>query len=206
MAQLGEVPHDSYYGTVDATPLFIILLSELLHWTGDWVFVSELRDSLLLALEWVRRHGDLNGDGFIEYKSRSARGIRNQGWKDSINSVCWQDGSLVEPPIALVEAQGYAYDARVRAAELLNGLGDTALAQQLLEEAAELKDRFEKRFWLEEKMYLAQALDSQGKPIPAVTSNAGHCLWSGIVHPTKAERIVRRLMSEDMLSGWGIRL
>lgn len=205
MAQMGEVPHDSYYGTVDATPLFIILLSELLRWTGDWNFVAELRGSLLLALEWVRRHGDLNGDGFLEYKSRSSRGIRNQGWKDSMNSICWRDGTLVEPPIALVEAQGYAYDARVRAAELLEGLGDTALAQQLLDEASELKKKFESRFWMDEEGYLALALDSQGKPVQVVTSNAGHCLWSGIIPPGKADRVVHRLMSEDMLSGWGVR-
>lgn len=205
MAQMGEVPHDAYYGTVDATPLFIILLSELLRWTGDWGFVAELRTPLLLAIEWVRRYGDLNGDGFLEYKSRSARGIRNQGWKDSINSICWRDGSPAEAPIALVEAQGYAYDARIRAAELLNGLGDTALAQQLLDEAAKLKEQFESRFWLDEEDFLALALDYRGKPIPAVTSNAGHCLWSGIVSPDKADRVARRLMSSDMISGWGIR-
>lgn len=205
MAQMGEVPHDSYYGTVDATPLFVILLSELLRWTGDWSFVAELRDPLHLAMEWVRRYGDLNGDGFLEYKSRSSRGIRNQGWKDSVNSVCWRDGSLVEPPVALVEAQGYAYDARIRAAELLAGLGDTKLADELLMEAAELKERFQNRFWLEEEQFFAQALDAHGRPVPVVTSNVGHCLWSGIVAPDKADKVVRRLMAEDMLSGWGIR-
>ncbi len=205
MAQLGEVPHDSYYGSVDATPLFVILLSEFLRWTGDWGFVAELRDELHLALEWVRRHGDLNGDGFLEYKSRSSRGIRNQGWKDSANSVCWRDGGLVEPPIALVEVQGYSYDARIRSAELLAGLGEAELAAELLREAAELKERFESHFWLESEEYFAQALDARGDAVPVVTSNVGHCLWSGIVSPEKAHRVVKRLMAEDMLSGWGIR-
>ncbi|MGE5619607.1 MAG: glycogen debranching N-terminal domain-containing protein [Sphingomonadaceae bacterium] len=205
MAQLGEVPHDSYYGTVDATPLFLILLSELVRWTGDWSLVAELREPMERALEWVRRHGDLNGDGFIEYKSRSERGIRNQGWKDSANSVCWRDGTPVEPPIALVEVQGYAYDARVRVAELLAGLGEASRAEELLAEAAALKARFEERFWLEEEQYLAQALDVGGRAVPVVTSNPGHCLWSGVLSVDKASLVVKRLMAADMLSGWGIR-
>lgn len=205
MAQMGEIPHDTYYGSVDATPLFLVLLSELVRWTGDWTLVAELRGSIYRALEWIRRHGDQSGDGFLEYQTRSSRGIRNQGWKDSLNSVCWRDGSLVEPPIGLVEAQGYSYDARVRMAELLAGIGEEELPRQLLQEAAELRRSFEARFWLESEQFLAQALDRDGKPVPVVTSNAGHCLWSGILSPEKAAAIVRRLLAEDMLSGWGIR-
>ncbi|MHB0868256.1 MAG: amylo-alpha-1,6-glucosidase [Chloroflexota bacterium] len=205
MAQLGEVPHDSYYGTVDATPLFLVLLSELVKWTGDWNLVAELQEPVERALEWVRRHGDLNGDGFVEYRSRSSRGIRNQGWKDSINSVCRRNGELVEPPIALVEVQGYAYDARVRVAELLAEMGQMERAEELQAEAAALRERFEARFWLEEEQYLAQALDVGGRAVPVVTSNPGHCLWSGILSPDKASRVVKRLLAEDMLSGWGIR-
>jgi glycogen debranching enzyme len=205
MARMGEVPHQSYYGTVDATPLFLVLLSELVRWTGDWNLVSELRDNIYRALEWIRVHGDLKGDGFLWYKSRSSRGVRNQGWKDSVNSVVWRDGSLVEPPIAVAEAQGYAYDARIRAAELLSGLGDDQLAGELRREAVELKERFNRLFWLEDERFFAQALDANGSPVPAVTSNPGHCLWSGIVSADRAEQVVRRLTSADMLSGWGIR-
>ena len=163
------------------------------------------RTTCTAALEWIRKHGDLNGDGFLEYKSRSSRGVRNQGWKDSINSVAWRDGTLVEPPIAVVEAQGYAYDARLRAAELLAGMGDDDLAEELRQEAARLQEVFEQRFWLEDEQYFAQALDASGKPVPAVTSSPGHCLWSGILSPEKAGKVVRRLMAPDMLSGWGIR-
>jgi len=205
MAQMGEVPHDSYYGTVDATPLFLILLGELVKWTGNWALVNELREPLERALEWVRKYGDLNGDGFLEYKSRSSRGIRNQGWKDSANAVCFRDGSQAEPPIALAEAQGYAYDARMRVAELLAEMGEDERARLLLQEAEELRERFDRRFWLEEEQYYALALDACGKPVPVVTSNPGHCLWSGLLSPDRAGQVVRRLMSKDMLSGWGIR-
>lgn len=205
LSQMGEVPHDSYYGTVDATPLFLILLSELVKWTGDWNFVAELKEPVAMALEWVRRHGDLNGDGFLEYQSRSSRGLRNQGWKDSANAVCWRDGELAETPIAPVEAQGYGYDARVRAAELMAEMGERGLAEELLAEAAALREQFERRFWIEEEQFFAQALDSCGKAVPVVTSNPGHCLWSGLLSPEKADKVVRRLMAEDMDSGWGIR-
>lgn len=205
MAQLGEVPHDPYYGTVDATPLFLVLLSELVRWTGDLSLVGELRDNVDRALGWIRRHGDLNGDGFLEYNSRSSLGIRNQGWKDSPDSLRWRDGRFVEPPVALVEVQGYAYDARMRMAELLTVVGDGSRAEQLRREAAELKARFEARFWVESEQFLAQALDAHGEPIPSVTSNPGHCLWSGILSEDKAARLVQRLMAPDMLSGWGIR-
>lgn len=205
MARLGEVPHEAYYGTVDATPLFVILLSELVRWTGDWGLVSELRPNLHRALEWIRKNGDRNQDRFLEYRSRSSRGVRNQGWKDSEGSVMWPDGALAEPPIAVVEAQGYAYDARVRAAELLSGLGDHQYAGELRAEAAQLKIDFERRFWLREEQFFGQALDASGKLVPAVTSNPGHCLWTGIISAGKAESVIRRLMSPDMLSGWGIR-
>jgi glycogen debranching enzyme len=205
MAQLGEVPHDSYYGTVDATPLFLVLLSELVRWTGNWGLVNELREPMERALEWVRKHGDLNGDGFLSYKSRSTRGIRNQGWKDSANSICFRDGRQAEPPIALAEAQGYAYDARVRVAELLAQMGETDRAEELLREAEALRAEFDRRFWLEDEQYYALALDSCSKAVPVVTSNPGHCLWSGILYPERANRVVHRLMSEDLLSGWGIR-
>ncbi len=205
MARTGQVPHDSYYGTVDATPLFLILLTEYVRWTEDWSLVAELRDPMMRALEWVRCRGGLDGDGFLEYRSRSTRGIRNQGWKDSPNSVVWRDGTLVEPPIALVEVQGYGYDARIRVAGLLRGLGEDDLAQQLLEEADRLRERFERKFWMEGEGYYAQALDAKGRPVPSITSNVGHCLWSGIVSPDRARRVVGRLMAGDMLTGWGIR-
>jgi len=205
LAQTGDVPHDSYYGTVDATPLFLILLSELVRWTGDWDLVAEMREPMMRALDWLRRWGDLNGDGFLEYRSRSPRGLRNQGWKDSANAVCWRDGQPVEPPIALVEVQGYGYDARIRSAELLSELGDEALASELLAEAARLKEQFERRFWLDGEEFLAMALDGHGQPVPVVASNPGHCLWSGILSSEKAEAVARRLVAEDMDSGWGIR-
>src|SRR5690606_7513418 len=127
-----------------------ILMSELVKWTGDWDLVSELRGNLYRALEWIRKNGDRNQDLFLEYKSRSSRGVRNQGWKDSGDSVVWPDGTPAEPPIAVVEAQGYAYDARIRAAELLSGLGDERYAEELRREAAQLKVDFERRFWMED--------------------------------------------------------
>ncbi|HEX2988906.1 MAG TPA: amylo-alpha-1,6-glucosidase, partial [Chloroflexota bacterium] len=173
--------------------------------TGDLRLVEELREPMHMALEWVRRHGDINGDGFLEYQSRSSRGLRNQGWKDSANAVCWRDGEVVETPIAPVEAQGYGYDARVRVAELLAATGEGDLAAELLAEAAVLKEQFERSFWLQEERFLAQALDSCGKAVPVVTSNPGHCLWSGILSTEKADGVVRRLMAGDMDSGWGIR-
>ncbi len=202
-----EKPHSPYYGTVDATPLFLILLSEFYCWTADRALVQELKENALRALEWIDEYGDLDGDGYIEYKTRSREGLRNQGWKDSGDAVLFSNGELAEPPIALCEAQGYVYDAKLRTAELAEEVWkDSKLAVRLRREAEELKRRFNRDFWSEERGgYFAMALDREKRKVDSLTSNIGHLLWSGIVEKEKAEAVVRQLMSDALYSGWGVR-
>jgi glycogen debranching enzyme len=200
-----NIPKMPYYGTIDATPLFIILLSETFRWTGRKDLLEELKEPLLLAVDWIGKYGDLDGDGYIEYKQSAAKGLSNQGWKDSYDSVRFADGSFAEPPIALCEVQGYVYDAKMRAAELIDVLDEKDRSQKLIQEARELKIRFNQDFWLEEKGYFAEALDGQKRPVDSITSNAGHLLWSGIVEEEKAVFVKDRLLAPDMFSGWGIR-
>jgi glycogen debranching enzyme len=202
-----DKPHSPYYGTVDATPLFLILLSEVYRWTADRKIVEELKGNALRALEWIDRYGDLDDDGYVEYKTRSREGLRNQGWKDSGDSILFSDGRLAEPPIALCEVQGYVYDAKLRTAELADeAWDDRGLAERLRSEAAELKQRFNRDFWIEERGgYFALALDADKKKVDSLTSNIGHLLWSGIVDDDKVDTIVRQLMSDALYSGWGVR-
>lgn len=205
MAALREVPQTPYYGSVDSTPLFVFLLTELLRWTDDQSFARELLPNLEAALEWIRTYGDVDGDGLVEYQSHSARGIRNQGWKDSHDSVSFPDGQPAETPIAMAEVQGYCYGAEARMAEVYQRWGDFDRAEQLRQSAATRKRRFEETFWMESQGFYAEALDSHKTPIPAVTSNPGHCLLMGMLDGPRADATVERLMQSDMLCGWGVR-
>jgi glycogen debranching enzyme len=205
MASLGEIPHTPYYGSVDSTPLFIMLFVEAMRWTADDQLYDDLLPHIKRALEWIDNHGDLDGDGFVEYECKSRWGLRNQGWKDSYNSVQFPDGRLPEPPIALVEVQAYVYAAKMGMAELLMSRGETDTGVRLAAEAHVLKGRFNRDFWIEDTGFYAQALDGSNRQVSSISSNVGHALYCGIVDEDKAERVVARLMAPDMLCGWGIR-
>jgi glycogen debranching enzyme len=197
-----------YYGTVDATPLYLILLSEFWRWTDDGRSVTELRDPALRALEWIDRYGDHDGDGFVEYHRRASIGPLNQCWKDSDEAIAFADGRLASGAIAAAEVQGYVYDAKVRCAELAREVWrDRELAERLEREAAELKERFNDAFWCERggKWIYALALDGEKNRVDSLCSNIGHLLWSGIVAEERAAVIVDLLMAEELWSGWGVR-
>jgi glycogen debranching enzyme len=197
----------AYYGTVDATPLYLILLSEVWRWTDDAALVRSLRQPAMRALSWIDDYGDLDGDGFVEFHKRSPRGLDNQSWKDSGDSQRFSDGRFAETPIAPCEVQGYVYDAKLRCAELARAVWrDHELAERLEREAAELARRFDEAFWIEERGgYYALGLDREKKPIDSLCSNIGHLLWSGIVPPERVDALVDRLMGEELWSGWGVR-
>jgi glycogen debranching enzyme len=196
-----------YYGTVDATPLYLVLLSEVWRWTGDSALVSDLREPAMRALGWIDEYGDGDGDGFVEYQRRSQRGLVNQSWKDSGDSQRFHDGRLAETPIAPCEVQGYVYDAKRRTAELARDVwGDEELAARLDSQAEELQRRFDEAFWCEERGgYYALALDGEKQRVDSLTSNIGHLLWSGIVPRGRADAIVDQLMGDELWSGWGVR-
>ncbi len=201
-----EIFRFPYYGSVDATPLFLILLSETWKWTGDDGFAQELREAAGRALDWIHT-ADQDGDGYVEYIKRAERGLTTQGWKDSADSIMYADGRIATPPIALVEVQAYTYDAKMRTAELAEEVWhDRALAQQLEGEARDLKDRFNRDFWIPRRggMY-AMALDANHRPVDALASNFGHALWCGIVPENRAARCAKLLLSPRLFSGWGIR-
>jgi glycogen debranching enzyme len=212
LAHLHQVPHTPYYGSVDATPLFLVLLVELLDWTGDVDLLTELWPHVEAALEWIDRYGDQDGDGFVEYaehaperKYNRSWGVRNQGWKDSAESLMSAAGRPAKLPAALVEVQGYVHQAKAGLARWCRRTGRTTLAQRLEEEVLVLRKRFNDRFWMPGAQYFAQALDGDKQQVPSLTSNPGHCLWSAIVEPQKAERVVARLTSPELFSGWGVR-
>jgi glycogen debranching enzyme len=205
MARLGEVPFGRYYGSVDATPLFVVLAGAYFDRTCDRAFVERLWPHVERALEWIDRDGDRDGDLFVEYARHSASGLVHQGWKDSQDSVFHDDGSLADPPIALCEVQAYVYDARRRAAALADALSHGARAGQLRRQAEALRKAFEERFWCESESTYALALDGQKRPCRVRTSNAGHCLFGGIASPDRARRVGEQLVGGDMFSGWGIR-
>jgi len=206
LTMLGERPHSPYYGTHDATPLFLILLDEYERWAGDPDFVRSLQPTAIKALEWIERYGDPDGDGYLEYQTRSKEGLVNQCWKDSWNSILFHDGRVARGPIATCEIQGYAYDARVRLARLAREVwGDAALADRLDRDAAALRERFNRDYWIEERGQYALALDGDKRQVDAMSSNVGHLLWSGIVPEDRAATLVTRLMSAEMFTGWGIR-
>jgi glycogen debranching enzyme len=197
----------SYYGTVDATPLYLVLLSEVWRWTGDEAFIRSLQEPALRALEWIDRWGDRDGDGFVEYERRSGHGLVNQSWKDSGDSQRFHDGRFAETPIAPAEVQGYVYDAKRRLAEVARDVWrDRALADRLQAEAKVLRDRFDDAFWVEERGgFYALALDRDKNRVDSMCSNMGHLLWSGIVHPHRVEPVVDALMGDALWSGWGVR-
>ncbi|MCA1831799.1 MAG: glycogen debranching N-terminal domain-containing protein [Actinomycetota bacterium] len=205
MAAAGEIPHTPYFGSVDSTPLWLILLSYAYQWTDDLESVKALWPNALAALEWIDRYGDRDGDGYVEYVKRAPRGLDNQGWKDSHDAVVYPDRTKAPPPIALVEVQGYVYDAKRRMGWLARALGDEELAVRLDREAEDLKERFNRDFWMEKESYYGLALDGDKKLVTTITSNPGHCLWSGIVDVENAGRVARKLMGAALSSGWGIR-
>jgi glycogen debranching enzyme len=196
-----------YYGTVDATPLYLILLSEVWRWTDDAALVRDLKVPALRALEWIDRYGDRDGDGFLEYGRRTPRGLENQSWKDSYDSQRFADGTTAEPPIAPCEVQGYVYDAKLRMAELARVVWrDRELADRLVREAEELKVRFDEAFWIEARGgYYALALDRDKRQVDSLCSNIGHLLWSGIVPEERVDAVVDNLLGPDLWSGWGVR-
>ena len=199
--------YEAYYGTVDATPLYLVLLSEVWRWTDDSALVRALREPALRALEWIDRYGDRDGDGFVEYERRSPAGLVNQSWKDSGDSQRFADGRVAAPPIAPCEVQGYVYDAKRRCAELARDVWrDRALAERLDREADELRRRFDAAFWVDERGgYYALALDGEKQRVDSLCSNVGHLLWSGIVPPERAGAIADALMRDPLWSGWGVR-
>jgi glycogen debranching enzyme len=207
MTAFEERPHSPYYGSVDATPLYVILLDEYERWTGDHELVRKLEPEARAALRWIDEYADLQGNGYIAYKRRNEKtGLENQCWKDSWNSIAYRDGRLPGFPRATCELQGYAYDAKVRAARLARVVWkDEAFANTLDEQAADLRKRFNRDFWIEDGSYYALALDADGGKVDAMASNIGHLLWSGIVEPSRARDVVNHLMGPALFSGWGVR-
>jgi glycogen debranching enzyme len=205
MAVLGEVPFARYYGSVDSTPLFIILAGDFYRRTGDRAFIESIWPNIEQALAWIDRYGDTDGDGFTDYAKKSSAGLTQQGWKDSGDSVFHADGSVARPPIALCEVQGYVYEAKHLAAELAEMLGHPEHAKRLRQEADDLKRRFNRMFWMEDLGTFAMALDAQNRPCRVRVSNAGHALFTGIAESGYAARVADTLMSDASFSGWGIR-
>lgn len=215
----GRIPHEvrlgitaglslggtAYYGTADATPLFVGLLGELSRWGLSADVIKSLLPHADRALEWIDTYGDRDGDGFVEYVRPNDHGLVNQGWKDSWDGINFADGTMAEAPIALCEVQAYVYSAYVGRAQLARWSGDHELEQHWTGRAADLKKAFNEKFWLPEKGYFAEALDKDKRPVDALTSNIGHCLWVGIVDEDKAAQVVEHLMSPQMFTGWGIR-
>ncbi|MEV4496752.1 glycogen debranching N-terminal domain-containing protein [Micromonospora arborensis] len=202
-----EQPHSPYYGSADSTPLFIILIDEYERWTGDAALVRRLEPQVRAALEWIDTYGDLLGTGYLWYQTRNPEtGLQNQCWKDSWDGISYADGQLPSFPRATCELQGYAYDAKVRAARLARTFwNDPEYADKLEREAADLKHRFDRDFWIADRGYYALALDADGRQVDALTSNIGHLLWSGIVDESRAANVVEHLLGPRLFSGWGVR-
>ncbi|MCG6156169.1 amylo-alpha-1,6-glucosidase [Rubinisphaera margarita] len=205
MAELGEIPFRRYYGTVDATPLFIILAAYYYRRTGELSFIEQLWPNIERGLEWIDTYGDPDGDGFLEYMRQNDKGLKQQGWKDSDDSIFHADGRDAEGPITLSEVQGYVYEAKILASELAGMLGRTGRSQELTRQAEELKKKFNERFWVERLGTFAIALDGDKRPCEVRNSNVGHLLWSGIVDSRLAPRVAATLLDERSFNGWGIR-
>ncbi len=205
LARTGHIPHTPYYGTADATPLFLLLAAEYFRWTADLSTMAQVRPALDAALRWIDEWGDRDGDGFVEYEQRAPAGLINHCWKDSHDSIVHADGSLAEGPLALVEIQGYVYAAKQGIAGVYDALGEAARAADLRGQAAALRSAFNAAFWNPAERYFALALDGRKAQVMSVTSNPAHCLWCGIVDDDKAAAVAARLMAPDMFSGWGIR-
>jgi glycogen debranching enzyme len=207
MTAFEERPHSPYFGCADATPLYVVLLDEYERWTGDTKLVRDLEFEARAALRWIDDYADLQGNGYIAYKRRNEEtGLENQCWKDSWDSISYSNGELPGFPRATCELQGYAYDAKMRGARLARHVWkDPEFAETLEREAAALKRRFNRDFWIDDDEYFALALDADGRQVDALTSNNGHLLWSGIVDKSKAKAVVRHLMGPRLFSGWGVR-
>ncbi|MGH9029706.1 MAG: MGH1-like glycoside hydrolase domain-containing protein, partial [Acidimicrobiales bacterium] len=209
--RFGEAPSLSlgggniYYGTADATPLFVMLLGELRRWGLAREAVDQLLPNAERALEWIEHHGDSDGDGYVEYHRATDRGLANQGWKDSGDGVRYADGTVAHAPIALCEVQAYVYSAYLARAHFAREGGDEGTFERFRAKATRLKENFNRDFWLEDKGWYAIGLDGDKKPIDSLTSNMGHCLWTGIVEDEKAPIVAQKLMSREMFSGWGVR-
>ncbi|WP_144594023.1 amylo-alpha-1,6-glucosidase [Priestia flexa] len=205
LANTNQIPFTPYYGTIDATPLFLILLTEYVKWTGDLKLVYRLENNIEKALMWIDEYGDRDGDLFLEYHQESSKGIANQGWKDSADSVVHRDGEYAKTPIALAEVQGYAYQAKAEVANLYEQIGKKEKAEKLRKEAVRLKEKFEQEFWMDDVLFYAIALDEHKKKVGTITSNPGHILFADMLNPEKVEHVANMLLSDKMFSGYGIR-
>jgi glycogen debranching enzyme len=205
LARSGYLPHTPYFGSVDATPWFLILLAQYFRWTNDLGFVKEMLPAAEAALEWIDVFGDADGDGLVEYKSRSPRGLRNHGWKDAHDSVVHTDGRIAEPPIALIEVQAYVYMAKTRMADVYGALDDFERSVKLKDEATVLRQRIHEAYWMEDEGYYAGAIDGDKKQVRSIVSNPGHALYCGVLEQTRAEAVARRVFEPDLFSGWGVR-
>ena len=205
-AHFGIVPHRPYYGTADATPLYLLLLAENYRWSGEATALQRFRGTAERCLEWIDRHGDRDGDGFQEYAPRSRHGYRNQAWRDAHDGVLDESGAFPELPIGTSEMQAYVYAAKLRMAPVFEAWGDAARARQLVEEARELRRRFLEAFWLEPQGELAFLLDGRKRAVGTAVSNSGHCMWMGILDGERGHAAGRRLMRPDLFTGWGLRV
>lgn len=205
MAELDEIPFKLYYGTIDATPLFVCLAGAYYERTNDIATIRNIWPNIEKAIQWINEYGDIDGDGFVEYATKSSKGLVNQGWKDSFDSIFYENGDLAVGPIALCEVQAYVYDAKLQASKIAHDLGFEEQSEQWQKEAEVLKTKFNELFWSESKGTYVLALDGEKKPCNVLTSNAGHCLFSGIATPENARKVAHSLLGKKMFSGWGIR-
>lgn len=205
LANLNEIPQTPYYGSVDSTPLFLILIGEHSRWIGDLSLFQDMRQHIERALEWIDTYGNKANNGYLSYQSESSKGLGNQGWKDSGGAIMNADGSLAVPPISLVEVQGYVYRAKCLIADLYARSGDNGTASKLRNEADDLKSRFNRDFWVASKGFYAIALQDKNRAVAVISSNPGQALWTGIVDQSRIEKVVQHLTSPQMFSGWGIR-
>jgi glycogen debranching enzyme len=205
MAHLNEIPHTPYYGTIDATPLWLVLVGKHAAWTGDLGLFKELRPQIEAALTWIEQYGDKDGDGYVEYECTTEKGLANQGWKDSGDGIVNADGSLATPPIALIEVQGYVYEAKREMAALFRRVGETERADQLQREAQELRAQVNRDFWVSDGYYALALQGADNRRAAVLSSNAGHACWSGIAEKEQARKLADNLLSSEMFNGWGIR-
>jgi glycogen debranching enzyme len=205
LSRSNELPYGPYYGSIDSTPLFLMLVASYYEWTGDLRLVRDLLPAIRAALVWMDTYGDLTGSGYLAYEKRSLKGLVNQGWKDSFDAVVHANGTLAQAPIALAEVQGYAYAAWTRLAPILDRVNETALAHALRAQADRLRRKFGSEFWLDDERFFAMAIDGAGRPVASVSTNPAHCLWTGLIDAARGGEVVQRLMANDMFSGWGVR-
>lgn len=205
LTQTGQSPFGPYYGGVDSTPLFLLLLAEYVKWTGDTAIAVELQPAIDAALQWIDRRCEGNAAGFLTYRQEAEQGFPNQGWKDSANSLVHRSGKLADAPIALIEVQGYICRAKSGLADIYMALGQQERSESLKREAAGMSEQIERYFWMEEEQFYSVALDGELQPVSSVTSNPGHLLWNTLLRPERARRVASRLLAEDMFTGYGVR-